>query len=168
MVDQNRKPSVLVDGEFLFPTDRILAQLERVLTSEVFSRSERLVRFLRFSVEQALSGHADCLKEQTIGVEVFDRKPDYDPRIDPIVRVEARRLRSKLNAYYAANNGADDVFIDLPKGAYVPVFRPRAATGGNHVESAKQTTEVSPAEKSIAVLPFVNLTPEADEDYFSD
>jgi hypothetical protein len=97
---QNSRSSVGVVEEHPLPLEGIRAQLERILSSEVFSRSGRLVRFLRFSVEQALSGNGDSLKEQTIGIEVFDRKSDYDPRIDPIVRVEARRLRSKLRTYY--------------------------------------------------------------------
>lgn len=80
----------------------IRAQLEKVLASRLFARSTRLCRFLRFSVEESLAGNAARLKEQIVGTEVFDRKLDYDPRIDPIVSVEARRLRAKLKAYYAS------------------------------------------------------------------
>src|SRR5689334_8380560 len=80
----------------------IRAQVEKILTSSVFSRSHRLSRFLRFAVEQVLEGRGEELKEQLVGVEVFDRKSDYDPRVDPIVRVEARRLREKLKIYYAS------------------------------------------------------------------
>ena len=72
--------------------EQVSAQVERLLSSRLFTRSTRLCRFLRFAVQQALAGNPSLLKEQVIGVEVFDRKPDYDPRIDPIVRVEARRL----------------------------------------------------------------------------
>lgn len=134
-----------------------------MLTSGVFARSDRLIRFLRFSVEQALSGNVDCLKEQTIGIEVFDRKADYDPRIDPIVRVEARRLRSKLKAYYTSHGRGDQLLIELPKGAYVPSFRARAAA-----KAPKNSVRPEAGEKSIAVLPFINLTPEPDDDYVSD
>ena len=72
----------------------VRAPLERVLASPLFSASERLSRFLRFAVEQVLEGHGDRLKEYVLGVEVFDRDERYDPRLDSIVRVEARRLRS--------------------------------------------------------------------------
>ena len=68
-----------------------------------------MVRFLRLTVERALAGQSDELKEYLIGVEVFDRKQSYDPRVDPIVRVEARRLRAKLKAYYEGD-GAGDVW----------------------------------------------------------
>src|SRR5439155_497976 len=83
------------------------AWLDRISLSELFSRSPRMSRFLRFTVERSLEGHAEELKEYLLGVEVFDRKPDYDSRIDPIVRVEARRLRAKLRSYYDTE-GRDD------------------------------------------------------------
>ena len=107
--------------------EEITAQVERVLANRLFLRSHRLCRFLRFSVEQTLAGKSALLKEQIIGVEVFDRKADYDPRIDPIVRVEARRLRAKLKAYYNSAGRGDAIMILLPKGAYLPFFKLRAA-----------------------------------------
>ena len=81
----------------------VRAELDRILRSPGFTHSERMARFLRCVVERALAGRGEELKEYLIGVEVFDRKTDYDPRVDPIVRVEARRLRSKLEEFYAAN-----------------------------------------------------------------
>jgi serine/threonine-protein kinase len=131
-----------------------------MLASRLFARSERLCRFLRFCVEQTLDEKSDQLKEQRVGVEVFDRKGDYDPRTDPIVRVEARRLRSKLKAYYTSSGKPDCVLIELPKGAYVPSFRIRVRSQPLPADAA--------GERSIAVLPFANLTPEAGADYFSD
>jgi TolB-like protein/Flp pilus assembly protein TadD len=166
VANQNSRSSVGVVEEQPLPPEGIRAQLERILSSDTFSRSGRLVRFLRFSVEQALSGNGDCLKEQIIGIQVFDRKSDYDPRIDPIVRVEARRLRSKLKTYYLSHGRSDRVVIGLPKGTYVPFFRSRATAPKNSSSAAAPLT--APTEKSIAVLPFTNLTPEADDDYFSD
>lgn len=78
--------------------------------------------FLRFVVEQTLQGKSDQLKQTVIGVAVFGREPDYDPRVDPVVRVEARRLRAKLQEYYAGSGAADPIRIELPKGAYQPQF----------------------------------------------
>ncbi len=149
--------------------DQVRAQVDKMLASRVFARSERLCRFLRFCVEQTLDEKSDQLKEQLVGVEVFDRKGDYDPRTDPIVRVEARRLRSKLKAYYTSSGRPDCVLIELPKGAYVPSFRMRNASQPANQHVRPQPIPLDAAgERSIAVLPFANLTPEAGADYFSD
>jgi len=100
------------------------AQLDRILASEGFVKADRLCRFLRFTVEAKLNGSDDQIKEYLLGREVFDRNDDYDPRLDPIVRVEARRLRAKLDEYYAGPGIADPVRIEFPKGSYIPVMQP--------------------------------------------
>jgi len=149
--------------------EEIRAQLESVLASRLFARSTRLCRFLRFSVEESLAGKGGRLKEQIIGMEVFDRKPDYDPRIDPIVRVEARRLRAKLKAYYMSAGRGDSIMIGLPKGAYLPFFKTRAAAAlGSRTSLIATSGSALAPRKSIAVLPFANMMPGADDDYFSD
>jgi TolB-like protein len=109
------------------PPDDVRAQLERILASQVLAGSDQLKRFLRAVVERTLDGRADLLKEYNLGLEVFHRPPDYDPKLDPIVRVQARRLRSKLEEYYAREGAHDPVLIQIPKGAYVPVFETNAA-----------------------------------------
>jgi TolB-like protein len=105
----------------------VRAQLERILRSPGFAGAARLSRFLRFVVERTLAGEADQLKEYLLGTEVFDRPADYDPRLDSIVRVEARRLRSKLAEFYDGPGAGDDVVIRIDKGSYVPAFDPRPA-----------------------------------------
>jgi eukaryotic-like serine/threonine-protein kinase len=102
--------------------EAVRAQLARILSSRGFMGSARLRRFLSYVVEQVLRGQTDNLKEYTIALEVFDRSPDYNPKVDAVVRVEARRLRAKLAEYYETANAADTVRIELPVGAYVPVF----------------------------------------------
>src|SRR5918998_5597141 len=99
-----------------------LAQLERVLQSRTLQNSESLKAFLRFVVEQTVDGREAQLKEYIIATEVFGRNSDYDPRIDSVVRVQAGRLRTKLQEYYTTEGKDDPVFIDLPKGHYHPVF----------------------------------------------
>ncbi len=100
----------------------VRVELEKVLSSGTFVNATRLSGFLRFVVEQTLAGSAASIKEYPIGVEVFDRGEGFDPRIDPVVRVEARRLRAKLVEYYDAEGRDDAIKIRLPKGSYVPAF----------------------------------------------
>jgi TolB-like protein len=102
--------------------DAVSAQLQRILESELFASAGRLSRFLRFTVERTLEGEGDQLKEYRLGVEVFDRDASYDPRLDSIVRVEARRLRSRLAEYYQDAGAADPVFIRYERGSYTPQF----------------------------------------------
>jgi len=107
------------------PAESVRTQLNRILASASFSHSDRLRRFLHFAVEQKLRGEGARLKEYQIGLEVFDRRDTYDPRIDPIVRVEASRLRSKLRDFYSSEGLRDPIVIEFPKGSYAPVFRAR-------------------------------------------
>ena len=101
----------------------VLTQLERVLLSPRFAHNQRRSRFLRYLIEQHLAGCDSILKESVIGVEVFGRKPDYNPKTDAIVRAEARRVRSLLSEFYAGEGKEDAIIIELPKGGYVPVIR---------------------------------------------
>src|SRR5262245_25615772 len=114
--------------------DEIRAALDHMLFSEVFSRSPQLGAFLRFVTEAVLHGKGDRIKAYTIGVEVLRRDTSFDPQLDPIVRVEATRLRRAIERYYAGPGQDDPIVIDLPRGSYVPAFRwresavPSAAT----------------------------------------
>ena len=103
--------------------ESIRTQLAKTLQSRTFSQAPILSRLLRYLVEQAIQGNADQLKEYSLGVEVFDRAESFDPRTDTIVRVHARRLRSKLEEYYEAEGRVDPIVIEVPKGHYVAVFR---------------------------------------------
>jgi hypothetical protein len=99
-----------------------LEQLEKVLHSRTLQNSESLKAFLRYVVVKTVDDHEVLLKEYTIATEVFGRNADYDPRIDSVVRVQAGRLRTKLQEYYATEGKSDQIVIDLPKGHYHPVF----------------------------------------------
>ena len=105
----------------------VVAQLDKVLGSRTFSRAESLGRLLRYLVEETVAGRSAGLKEVTIGVEALGRGSSFDPDADPIVRVQARRLRQKLEAYYRGEGLTDAIVIGLPKGAYIPTFAERAA-----------------------------------------
>jgi TolB-like protein len=105
--------------------DDVRAQLERVLASDVFANAGRHSRLVRYLVERTLAGEGEQLKEYVLGTEVFDRADSYDPRIDSIVRVEARRLRNRLEDYYRGAGSRDPVVISIPRGSYVPTFQSR-------------------------------------------
>jgi hypothetical protein len=104
--------------------------LETIVASPGFANSERMSRFLQWVVERTLEGEAAVIREYAIGIAVFDRGASYDPKIDTIVRVEARRLRKKLQEYYEGPGVDDVVRIEVPGPGYVPVFATRACAGG--------------------------------------
>jgi adenylate cyclase len=135
--------------------EAVQAELDRVLSSATFIRSKRLGRFLRFTVEQCLEGRQSALKEYLVGVEVFNKMETFDPRIDSIVRVEARRLRSKLERYYQTEGREDQIVIQFRKGSYVPMIltREQYQAHGYADGAAQQRT----GKKSIAVSRFTNL-----------
>lgn len=141
----------------------IVAQLEKVLTSATFIRSKRLGRFLRFTVEQCLDGRQNSLKEYLVGVEVFNKMESFDPRIDSIVRVEARRLRSKLERYYQTEGREDHVIIQFRKGSYVPMLLTRDQLKSMGLSDDFGTRA---GVKSIAIARFQNLGIEAAYAYF--
>jgi hypothetical protein len=105
--------------------------VDRVCRSRTMSGCHRLAQLLDFVVASTLRGEADHLKETTIGVYVFGRNPDYDPKVDTIVRSQAWRLRAKLRKYYASEGANDPIVVEIPVGHYVPVFHVRAESGVN-------------------------------------
>ena len=116
-------------GEATAP-EEIRAAIDRMVTSDVFSRSPQLGAFLRFVTEAVLTGKTDRIKAYTIGVEVLRRDTKFDPQLDPIVRVEATRLRRTIERYYMGAGAGDPVIVDLPRGSYVPTFRRREVARG--------------------------------------
>lgn len=169
-------------------------ELGRVLASSEFAQSESLKRFLQHAVETTLDGRADELKETILGATVFERGNDYDPRLDPIVRVQATRLRSKLRDYYQAQGTPDAIVIELPKGTYVPEFRlPEEMAEPTRANAPKGVGVVLalaaavivvalvaallwrsfwPASagdvQSLVVLPFTDMSPGGDFGYYGD
>src|SRR5215469_14768857 len=136
--------------------ERVRAQVDRILASAAFADAERAKKFLRFVVESKLAGRASEIKEFVIAVEVLGRASSFDPKTDPIVRVEAGRLRDRLTSYYEDEGESDFILISLPKGGYVPEFaeRPRPAAPGR---SAVMRLSILPPEnasfESFAVSP---------------
>lgn len=201
--EQNVRGQAVAGPEI--PVDQIRAALDKILASPGFVNADRLTRFLRYAVDTTLEGQTDKLKETMLGIEVFGRKSTYDPRIDAVVRTEAVKLRARLKEYYETEGREDKVCIDMPKGGYVPVFRPReepVESAPASLEAANIVAELTPQSweriaigvlivlilagsvwfavrksrgagrasdlSSIAVLPFEDLSPQHDQEYFCD
>ena len=163
-------------------------ELKRVLSSGCFARSEGLSRLLRFLVERQLEGRGSELKESLIGVEVYGRSPDYDPKLDSTVRSEVSRLRARLSKYYSTEGSQDTLVIELPKGSYAPAFRQSESTHRLKGSRARRlwlaaclasfgVAATAIAEWlllhrhqpiPIAVLPLVNFTKDGANDYLAD
>jgi hypothetical protein len=120
----------------------IRGALHRVLQSQGFRASRRSQDFLRYVVERTLDGHAESLKERTIGSDVFGRSATYDPSDDATVRVKAGEVRKRLGLYYATEGQHEEVRIELPAGTYVPEF--------NRKEPPVVATESKPADVTLA------------------
>ena len=142
--------------------DAIREHLERILTSPTFQQGDRLKRFLKFIVLEAVAGRRHELKEYVIGVQVFGKEDTFDPRTDPIVRVQARRLRAKLVRYYREEGRTDETVIELPKGGYAPVFKQRDTP----VLIKRSVTAALVSRNTVAVLPFTDHSVGHDLGYF--
>jgi hypothetical protein len=136
LLDSQNQAAVLVPHPpgMVEDADSIWRAVERIRSSSTMSGCNRLVQLLRFVVGATLKGEAIYLKETTIGVAVFGRSPDYDPKVDTIVRSQAWRLRAKLKKYYTSEGREDSVIIDLPLGHYVPVFSLREKPGAGECD----------------------------------
>jgi hypothetical protein len=148
-----------IDGQPSAPEVR--AALERVVGSEVMRSSPQLTAFLRFVVEAVLDGHSDRIKGYVIAVEALKRGARFNPQIDPIVRVEATRLRRTLERYYAGAGADDPIVIALPRGTYVPTFSrrgaaPLGAADGKSVDDGQPGETLTPGNGMpvLSVQPF--------------
>ena len=137
------------------PNQPVRQQLERMLASATFRQVDRLKRFLNFIVLESVSGRSTELKEYVIGVQVFGKEESFDPRTDPIVRVQARRLRAKLVRYYREEGRSDQTIIDLPKGGYAPVFKRRETP----VLVKRSIGAALVSRNTVTVLPFLDHSP---------
>jgi serine/threonine-protein kinase len=142
--------------------DAVRGQLTRILASPTFQQGDKLKRFLTFIVHEALAGRRHELKEYVIGVHVFGKEDTFDPRTDPIVRVQARRLRAKLVRYYREEGRADETMIELPKGGYAPVFKQRDTP----VLVRRSVGAALVSRNTVAVLPFADHSIDHDLEYF--
>ena len=142
----------------------IREQLVRILNSGPFHQSQRRQRFLEYLVNETLAGRGERLKGYNVALEVFDRPETFDPTVDPLVRIEAARLREKLREYYGTDGQGDPIHIDLPKGTYTPQIEFRQAASPNPWPAFTPLSE----KASIAVLPFESIGNDPRWDRFAD
>lgn len=143
-------------------------QLERIERSAQFEGSDKLAALLRYLIEEVLAGRAAGLKEGPIGNAIYAREPAYDPRFDSTVRVEARRLRRKLAAYYAEPTPQDRVHIDLPTGTYVPQFTWAASHHAPPVPEAGTDIFRRGSGAAVLILPLTPLSGAQEDVIFAD
>jgi len=146
--------------------DEIRRELERILSSSIFSIADRMTRFLRFVVEETLEGRGDNLNELLLGMAVYDRDRKFDPRVDSIVRVDAGRLRAKLREFYASEGVNSSVGIEIPKGSYKAVFK--RMQGKNGPNPLRLRAKNPMATRTLAVLPFADLSPQTENRILGD
>jgi hypothetical protein len=147
--------------------DQCEDQVRRVHRSATFRNATTLQQLLSFLASRSITGSSDTLKEYTIGVEALGRKSDFDPKIDPIVRVQSHRLRVKLKEYYDVEGNQDPILIQIPKGHYLPTFElmtaPKAElTSSEHVSFDHPSAEGDGARnESSHAFRFVEVDREA-------
>ncbi len=147
--------------------DAIRNQLQQILVSPEFTATESQRKFLNFVVLETLSGNSDGIKGFTVATCVFGRGDDFDQAIDPIVSIQANKLRRALERYYLVAGHNDPVYIDIPKGTYVPVFTeqsPSTPIAASRVARAKASV-VEESWPTILIRPFLNLTGDASLDW---
>jgi TolB-like protein len=139
--------------------DAIRDELSRILESSIFVQSDRLGRFLKFTINKTMAGEGGCSKEYLIGTEVYDRPTSCRPSEDSIVRGEARRLRSKLKEYYESVGKNDPLSIHYRPGSHVPMFRNlHKRVNFTATEAAARDFFTGGDGIRIAVLPFLDAS----------
>jgi adenylate cyclase len=151
------------------PADRIQRQLQRILASPAFRATDAQKAFLEFVVKKMLTGESEEIKGYTVATRVFGRREDFDQATDPIVSIQANKLRRALEHYYLTAGKKDPVHIEIPKGSYVPIFSERI---GDQFPSAQRRSEHDIARfkgawPAVVIRPFQNLTGEPDLDYMA-
>lgn len=152
--------------------ETITQHVNKLTASPVFAQSERLVNFLRYVVGEVLKNGGKQVNQYVLAMELYNRDESFDPATDSVVRVDAGRMRTKLREYYDTEGKNDDVRIELPKGNYIvkinlgPIVSRKVSSAT--VAEEPSTLATVTEEQSIAVLPFVNMSSDPEQVYFSD
>jgi adenylate cyclase len=167
--DSTPEATKTVDPSSGLDHDAIRRQLGRILASPEFHATDKMRDFLRFVVEEKLAGRSHRLKGYTVAVEVFGRGEDFDAANDPIVRIQAGRLRRALERYYLVGGVSDPIMIDIPKGRYVPRFSAQQTAVPGEGPPATAPSEQSRllTGPTLAVAPLESLTPDPEQQFLS-
>jgi hypothetical protein len=142
-------PQLLCD----ISAEEISCALTKMLASRTFQSARGQSKFLSYAVTQFIAGHSELIKEYWIGREALGRGDSFDPRHDPIVRTQARKLRLRLAKYYQTEGVDDEIYIEFPKGSYVPVFRRAPGQAEKvvdaHIASAPQEVIAVPSAPTV-------------------
>lgn len=155
--------------EQMFPgltPGQIGEQMERILISRDFTATKAQRSFFRFVVEKALAGETDEIKGYTVATQVFGRDQDFDQATDPIVSIQANKLRRALERYYLTSGSRDPIWIEIPKGAYVPLIKAQEPAEPAESGPLSEAETHSRAENwpTVLVRPFRNLTGDLEQD----
>ncbi len=148
--------------------EAISRQLEHMLNSPSFRATPMQIALLRYVVAQTLAGNADQIKAYTVATEVFGRGPDFDQSIDPVVSIQAGRLRRAMERYYLTAGKHDPIRIDIPKGGYVPMFEKRLAarTTADAIDGDKLDIRVISTWPSVLIQPLPNISGRPEFDFW--
>lgn len=147
--------STTLTNQQAVPHPVCLEQIQRIASSNTFHSAATLQTLLRFLATKALADHPEEVKEYTIGIEALGRRQNFDPKVDPIVRVQVYRLRQKLREYYNSEGSGDAVVVEIPKGHYLPRFEAGSVAAGAH----RSLPSSSPEPEPHAALPLSLGTP---------
>jgi TolB-like protein len=154
-----------MNAEEKFPESGIREELDRILSNPAFKNSGVLSGFLKFVVDETLAGRHHEIKEYSIGVNVLSRNTNFNPQLDPIVRMHAGRLRRALKEYYYETGKKDEIRIEIPKGNYIPLFYSQKKFENNEIAEKINQARNRPV---VAVLPFRNISKDPSRDFFAD
>jgi adenylate cyclase len=149
--------------------DRIQKQLQRILASPAFRATETQKAFLEFVARKTLAGESEEIKGYTVATRVFGRREDFDQATDPIVSIQANKLRRALEHYYLTAGKKDPVHIEIPKGSYVPTFSEQVGDplASAHPGNEHDSSRFEGAWPAVVIRPFQNLTGVPDLDYMA-
>ena len=162
-----RKHGLSSEFESYFAAEDILQQLNRILDSPDFNGTRQQRAFLTYVVSQTMAGNSENVKGYTVATQVFGRNEDFDQAIDPIVSIQANKLRRALERYYLLSGREDEILIEIPLGTYVPVFRKRITAAEIQAFQAGEDPGncLEDSWPKVLIQPFRNLTNSPDKQY---